>query len=147
MVHWQRDSNWQPSDHDYYILPVHHCGLVCPCIFLWKNCQLVYSFWALLERDFIFGMHTQLMNSLKWRQACNLDLFTENSHFGLCCTGAFMLHMFTHTSDMTCLLGVKYRLCCHQGHSCFKVICKSFISCSPCIWKRGILEHIHFVLS
>ena len=69
---------------------------VCDSVCLWlslsvcdsvaKNVNLGLSFWTIKERDFIFGMHTQLMKQLKWHHGqwpCDFDhdLHTKNSQF------------------------------------------------------------------
>ena len=52
-----------------------------------KNFNIGHNFWTIIERDLIFGMHTQLMKpfQMKIRSMTLTDLYTKNSQFGLCC--------------------------------------------------------------
>ena len=53
------------------------CLSVCLSV---VNFNLRYNFWAVRDKDFIFGMHTPLMTPLKWHQGqwpCDLDIDLE----------------------------------------------------------------------
>ena len=59
------------------------CLFVCLSVCLSAvNFNLGYNFWTVIDRDFIFGMHTPLMMPCKWHQGLN-DLVTLTFTFVL----------------------------------------------------------------
>ena len=73
-----------------------HCDAVFLSVWLWqKNFYLGYNFWTVRDRDFIFGMHTQLMKPFQMTTR-SVTLIV-----------AFILKI------------ANCRLCCRRGHSCF----------------------------
>ena len=65
-----------------------------------KNFNLDHNFRTVRVRDFIFGMHTQLMKPFQMTPRSRLVTLTVT----------FILHFVKI---------INFGLCCHRGHSCF----------------------------
>ena len=98
LPHYVQELN---SEYPVFVLSVwlSVCLWLCYSLTLLQkiNFNLGHNFWIVRERDFIFGMHTQLMEPIQ--------MTPKSMNLWPC---PWPLYYYS-----------QYGLCCHRGHSCF----------------------------